>query len=121
MHNNVLNEYILDTGTLSKTDWVVTFPTKDLTTCTSEPAPQEPPFQRNFNPAIGTGLRRRQRRRSGTAKSASAARPPVQPPDFSPKNPTETPGVPSLCYEANVVTFNAVGVSGTTVVGVLAR
>ena len=28
MHNQVMNEFVLDSGTLSGTDWVVTFPTK---------------------------------------------------------------------------------------------
>lgn len=28
MHNNIINEYVLDTNTLSGTDWVITMPTK---------------------------------------------------------------------------------------------
>ncbi|MEQ1835214.1 MAG: hypothetical protein ABL862_02010 [Candidatus Nitrotoga sp.] len=28
MHNNIINEYVLDRGTLSGTDWVITMPTK---------------------------------------------------------------------------------------------
>jgi hypothetical protein len=28
MHDNILNEYVLDPGTKSGTDWIVTFPTK---------------------------------------------------------------------------------------------
>ena len=117
MHNNVLNEYILDTGTLSKTDWVVTFPTKGDYVAVGSGAAL-PPFQRNFNPAIGlscddvniTFWDREERVRGEV---------PGSPPDFSPRNTPDSPLTPSLCYEANVVTFNAVGVSGTTVTGLL--
>jgi len=117
MHNNVLNEYILDTGTLSKTDWVVTFPTK-LNYVNIGTGAARAPFQRNFNPATGQSCDDvnvtfwdREERVRGEA--------PGSPPDFSPKNPGVDPSIPSLCYEANVVTFNAVGVSGTTVTGLL--
>jgi len=117
MHNNVMNEYILDAGTLSKTDWVVTMPTKGDYVAVGSGAARAP-FQRNFSASTGLSCDDvnvtfwdREERVRGEA--------PGTPPDFSPKNPTETPGVPSLCYEANVVTFNAVGVSGTTVTGVL--
>ena len=117
MHNNVMNEYILDTVTLSKTDWVVTFPTKGDYVAIGTGAARAP-FQRNFDKATGlscddvdvTFWDREERVRGDV---------PGAPPDFSPKNPTDLPNVPSLCYEANVVTFNAVGVSGTTVTGLL--
>jgi hypothetical protein len=93
MHQQVLNEFVLDSATKSGTDWVVTMPTKHYY---SLPGTGLAPklFQRNFN------------------KSAFACDD-VQldifdreeftaPTSFSPPPPSQTN---SLCYEANVVTF----------------
>jgi len=100
MHSAVMNEYILDTGTLSQTNWVVTFPTKNEYVAVGTGAATAP-FQSNFDPAtgkscdsIGLSLWDREERNPNFPSG----------PDFSPK-----PGGPSgatLCYEANVVTFN---------------
>ena len=52
MHDNVMNEYVLDSGTASLTDWVVTYPTKRyyVSTGTGTPAAL---FQRNFAGPLG--------------------------------------------------------------------
>ena len=47
MHDNVMNEYVLDTGTASLTDWVLTYPTKRYYVATGTGTPGKL-FQRNF-------------------------------------------------------------------------
>ena len=58
MHDNVMNEYVLDTGTASLTDWVVTYPTKRFYVASGTGTPAKL-FQRNFNGAAGRVRRRR--------------------------------------------------------------
>src|SRR5437763_1731347 len=48
MHNQVINEYVLDPGTKSGTDWVITFPTKRFYVNTGTRSAIKL-FQRNFN------------------------------------------------------------------------
>jgi hypothetical protein len=54
MKQSVNNEFILDSGTASQTDWIVTFPTRrdyiGVATGPTAPAPQ-PPFSNNFGGA----------------------------------------------------------------------
>ena len=94
MHNQVMNEFVLDSGTKSGTDWVLTFPTKrfyiNLGTGT---APKL--FQRNFNKTAGScddvslGIFDREEFTAPTS--------------FSPPPPSQTN---ALCWEANVLTFS---------------
>jgi hypothetical protein len=103
MHNNVLNEYVLDSGTRSQTDWVVTFPTKrfyvNVGTGTATRL-----FQRNFNGTAGScddvtlNIYDREERTQST------------PLTFSPPPPVNTN---ALCWETNVVTFNGNGTTST--------
>ena len=93
MHDNVFNEFVLDTGTASLTDWVVTFPTKRFyINLGTGNAPKL--FQRNFNKTAGScddvslGIFDREEFTAPTS--------------FSPPPPTQTN---SLCWEANVLTF----------------
>jgi hypothetical protein len=100
MNQSVYNEYVLHTETLSKTDWVITFPTKsfyyalDPTTGIRE---VQKLFQRDF-------------KAGGACDDLSIARfdreerRPTTSGDFSPRPPS---GTNSLCWEANVVTFGA--------------
>ncbi len=98
MHDNVMNEYVLDTGTASLTDWVITYPTKRyyVASGTGQPAKL---FQRNFNGVTGAcddvSINFWDREENS---------PGGPPPGFSPP----PPGSPksALCYEANVVTWN---------------
>ena len=53
MRNTVLNEYVLDTGTVSQTDWVLTYPTKREYVRAGVGA-ATPPFQSNFNMTSAT-------------------------------------------------------------------
>jgi len=96
MHSNVMNEFVLDAGTKSGTDWVVTFPTKRYyVNVGTGNAPKL--FQRNFNQTDGScddvslNIYDREERTTST------------PVGFSPPPPTQTN---SICWEANVVTFN---------------
>ena len=96
MHNTVLNEYVLDTVTASGTDWVVTFPTKRFYVVHGT-GPALKLFQRNFNNTAGAcddvtlNIYDREEQTSS------------QPTTFSPPPPTLTN---SICWEANIVTFN---------------
>jgi hypothetical protein len=100
MHNNVYNEFVLDAATKSGTDWVLTFPTKTFyytgTAVTKL-------FQRNFlatgacDDVVVTHYDREER----TVVSQGA---------FSPPPPTLTD---SICWEANVITFNNSNVLGS--------
>ena len=112
MHNNVINEFMLDTGTLSGTDWVVTAPTKSLyvsrDTAYTDPRSFDNPFP-PFAEAFGVG---------GscdpialTIHDREEATAPV---DFSPLPPGV---VSSLCWEANVVTFNQTTAGVSNVLG----
>jgi hypothetical protein len=106
MRNNVYNEFVLDAATQSQTDWVVTFPTK----WAYYTGPQildtagnvigvggTKLFQRNFSGTKGACddvIISRFDREEKTVKSSTT---------FSPPPPT---GTDSICWEANVVTFN---------------
>jgi hypothetical protein len=100
MHSTVMNEIVLDDGTLSGTDWVVTMPTKRFYV---GPTSATPPFQRNFVSSgscddIGISVWDREERTG------------AQPQNFSP--PQTVPGT-RLCWEANIITWNASNVLGS--------
>jgi hypothetical protein len=110
IHNQVLNVYVLDSGTKSQTDWVVTFPTKRFYVKTGTGlAPLL--FQRNFNDGAGScddvslNIYDREERTTTT------------PLTFSPPPPTQGN---ALCWEANVITFNATALGPPVVSNVLA-
>ena len=103
MHDTVLNEFVLDAGTHSGTDWVVTMPTKRFYLRNGTgPAPRL--FQRNFNKTQGScddvslDIFDREEQTTST------------PLDFSPQPEA---GVNQLCWEANVITFNNSNVLGS--------
>jgi hypothetical protein len=97
MHNNVYNEFVVETGTKSGTDWVLTMPTKRFYIATGTGNNAGRLFQRNFNGNSGscddvvvTQYDREERTVS-------------TPGSFSPPPPTQTD---SICWEANVITLN---------------
>jgi hypothetical protein len=100
MHNNVYNEFVLDAATKSGTDWVITMPTKNFyytgTTVTKL-------FQRNFTStgACDDVVITQYDREERTVVSQT---------QFSPPPPTNTD---SICWEANVITFNSSNVLGS--------
>ena len=103
MHDQVMNEYVLDAATHSGTDWVVTMPTKRFYVGNGTGTPPIL-FQRNFNKTDGAcddvSLAIYDREENTTST----------PLDFSPPPPTQTN---SVCWEANVITFNNSNVLGS--------
>lgn len=98
MHSSVMNEWMLDSGTASGTDWVVTFPTKKLYVNVGTGAAALP-FNANFNNGKSCDVFSLAyfNREEGT----STVIPTVLP---SPE-PTTPVTVNTFCYEANVLTF----------------
>jgi hypothetical protein len=103
MHDQVMNEFVLDAITNSGTDWVVTMPTKHYYVGLGTGTPGKL-FQRNFNKTDGAcddvSLNIYDREENTTST----------PLDFSPPPPTQTN---SICWEANVITFNNTNVLGS--------
>jgi hypothetical protein len=102
MHDNVYNEFVLDKPTQSGTDWVVTFPTKHFYYNAQNNVTKL--FQNNFRATvsglIATGgacddvfITQYNREEQTIQQQTSFSPPPPQ-------------GVDSLCWEANVITFN---------------
>lgn len=105
MHDNVLNEYVLDSGTKSGTDWVLTYPTKRYYVAAGTGTPIKL-FQRNFGA-------------NGACDDVTIAfwdreeQTPGGPPGgFSPP-PPGSPN-PALCWEANIVTWNNSNILSST-------
>ena len=111
MHNNVMNEFVLDTGTTSGTDWVVTFPTKNLFVGTDtltggsrdHTATAFFPFNENFGlgGSCDTVTLTQYDREERTTVAAGG---------FSPSVTVTN----DLCWEANVITFNGSSILGST-------
>jgi len=103
MHDQVMNEFVLDAATRSGTDWVVTMPTKRYYVANGTGTPARL-FQRNFNKTAGAcddvSLDIFDREELTTST----------PLDFSPQPEA---GVNQLCWEANVITFNTSNVLGS--------
>lgn len=107
MRDTVMNEFILDNGTRSATDWVVTFPTKRLhVTPTSATAP----FTNNYNSANAGcepyTLAIYNREESTLGGAAGVLLP-------SPRPAVITVGS-TICWEATIVPFGAASLLGST-------
>jgi hypothetical protein len=103
MHNQVMNEFVLDKATNSGTDWVLTFPTKRFYVAVGT-GPATKLFQSNFNKtafSCDDVLINIFDREENTVTTPQSFSPPQS------GHPT------SLCYEANVLTFNAGNVLGS--------
>ena len=94
MRDNIYNEFVLDAGTKSGTDWVVTMPTKRYYYDANLNVTKL--FQRNFRlgGACDDVLITQGNREEAAVRSQSS---------FSPPPPGS---VDSLCWEANVISFN---------------
>ncbi len=95
MRSAVYNEFVLDTGTKSTTDWVLTMPTKRY--YYDSDGVVQYLFQRNFSATgacddVNAMIYDREEQFKTT------------PPGFSPPPPAGKPG--TVCWEANVLTFN---------------
>jgi len=95
MHDQIMNEYVLDTGTRSGTDWVITMPTKRYYVANGTGTPSKL-FQRNFNKTAGAcddvDLFIYDREEQTSSIPLDFSPPPVQ-------------GTTCLPWEANVLTF----------------
>ena len=95
MHSNVINEYVLDAGSKSNTDWVLTFPTKRFYVTTLAAAA---PFTNKFT-ATGScetfGFQFFNREERGAAAAGG---------DFSPLPPGVTAG---LCWESTILSIRS--------------
>ncbi len=102
MHNNVYNEYAIDSVLNGATEWVMTFPTKRFYV---NQDPALPPFTAVYDDSdIFDGAACEEIAISFTDREEGD---PGQAPgqvNFSPFDPS-SPLVPVLCYEAQVVTF----------------
>lgn len=102
MHDQIYNEYAIDSVLNGATEWVNTFPTKRFYV---DSDPTTPPFTAPFDDAqisdgaaceqIGISFTNREEGDPGQAPGQV---------NFSPFDPA-SPLVPVLCYEAQVVTF----------------
>ena len=94
MHDNIYNEFVLDPGTASGTDWVITMPTKRYYYNANNNVTKL--FESNFRAsgACDDILLTQYNREEQTV---------VNVPGFSPPSPT---GTDAICWEANVITFN---------------
>jgi len=94
MHTSIMNDYVLDVGTRSNTDWVVTFPGKNEFYPSPTPvAPFTGVLTSNgaCEPATFTFFDR----------DEFSANPPTT--GFSPQQPGALPNTGSLCWESTVV------------------
>lgn len=115
MHDNIINEYTVETALNAGTDWVVTFPTKAEYVLVAAGAnwSATPPFATKFGAGgarPGTDDPAADPLTSGGACEIvnitiwdREEQTPVGDVDFSPQPPG---GVDSLCWETNVITFN---------------
>jgi hypothetical protein len=120
MRNSVINEFILDAGTASQTDWVVTFPTKaqlvGVGAAGAPPAANQPsPFANNFQNTTSVGSCDPYgfsvfNREEGPVGSAPQVFPNPSP---IPPGPGPAAGA-TLCWEANVVPFGTTSLLAST-------
>jgi len=114
MRNTVQNEFILDAGTQSQTDWIVTFPTKRYFTLTGPGAAPvaSAPFANNFHNTVNDGscdpysVSLFNREEQGPTGGTTLPQP-------SPLPPTVIVGN-QLCWEANVIPFGTASLLGST-------
>lgn len=114
MRNTVANEFLTDAATLSKTDWVITMPTKKnhISVGTGVPAVGGRPFSNNFASATPTGAcdaysLGMYNREEQTLTAAPGVLLP------SPLPPAQTAAGQVLCWEANVLEFGTTGLLGS--------
>jgi hypothetical protein len=110
MANSVYNEYVLDTGTKSGTEWVLTSPTKYAHT--DHAAPADAPYTKVWDTKVGGACEAFFavvfNREEGAPQVVNNA-------DFSPQ-PGPAPGV-SQCWESNIVAFYTTGTTPQNVLG----
>ena len=111
MRSDIINEFITDAATVSKTDWVVTMPTKRDNIGVGVGTPNRP-FSNNFASATATGacdayILSIYNREEGTLIGAPGV---ILP---SPRPPGAVAPGQVLCWEANVIEFGTSGLLGS--------
>ena len=112
MRDSIINEFVTDASTASRTDWVITMPTKRDLILVGTGTPNRP-FSNNFANATATGacdayslgIFNREEGTVGTTPGVILPSP--RPPGVI------TPGA-VLCWEANVLEFGTSGLLGST-------
>lgn len=104
MKESINNDYVLDAGRGSETNWVITFPTKRFHVDTFAVG-DEAPFVNRWNKATGKSCHEVALQNWDNEEYAGAP----SDLDFSPAPPGATS---SLCYETNILTFNKAKVLG---------
>ncbi len=112
MRSDIINEFLTDAATASKTDWIVTMPTKRDLIGVGTGTPNRP-FSNNFASTTPTGscdayLLSIFNREEGTLGAAPGV---ILP---SPRPPAAAAPGQNLCWEANVVEFGTTGLLGST-------
>ena len=112
MRDSVINEFVTDAGTASRTDWVITMPTKRDNIGVGVGTPNRP-FSNNFANATATGACDAYtlgifNREEGTIGTTPGV---ILP---SPRPPGVVAPGQVLCWEANVVEFGLFGLLGST-------
>ena len=107
MHDSIINEFLNDAGTVSKTDWVITMPTKRDHIGVGAGIPSRP-FSNNFSNTSTAGACETYRlrmfnRELGTLSSSPGTINIGLPP------PVATPIPIALCYGVNVIELGATG------------
>ena len=111
MRDSVINEFVTDAGTVSKTDWVITMPTKRDNIGVGVGTPLRP-FSNNFANATATGACDAYslaifNREEGTIGTTPGV---ILP---SPRPPGVLIPGQVLCWEANVIEFGSSGLLGS--------
>jgi len=103
MHSSVINEYILDTNTLSNTDWVITQPLKNVFVNATTAATPYSNVLTSAGACETVGFQYFNREERGAAATGT---------DFSPTPPSAPSN--TLCWESNVLSIRNPGASHTT-------
>ena len=112
MRDTIINEFITDAGSVSRTDWVITMPTKRDLIGVGVGTPNRP-FSNNFANATATGACDSYtlsifNREEGTIGTTPGV---ILP---SPRPPGVVQPGQVLCWEANVLEFGSSGLLGST-------
>lgn len=121
MHNEIYNEYALDSDLDASTEWILTFPTKRFYVDEAIVGPLPlPPFTDLFEVVdVNADGACEQFTFEFFDREERTTTPGVNPIDFSPQPPGLAPDVTVLCYETNTVKFDDGNGGGSGIFGSL--
>ena len=118
MHDNIINEFVTDSGTKSKTDWVITMPTKRDYVGVGTGAASRP-FRNNFaTTEVGAcdayrfRFLNREEGEFSSFKGFNVTEPTTQRAALLP--PSQPIVEPILCWQTNILQLGVVGLLGST-------